>query len=44
MPENHRPSYVALVAALRGEFNDLSPEAIKIQISAYRYTADPSAS
>lgn len=37
MPENHRRSYVALVAALRGEFNELSLEAIKIEISNYRY-------
>jgi hypothetical protein len=39
MPDNHRPSYVALVAALRAEFNFLSLEAIKIQLSDYRYSA-----
>jgi hypothetical protein len=39
MPNNHQPSYVALVAALRAEFNDLSLEAIKIRLSGYRYTA-----
>jgi len=37
MSSNHRRSYVALVAALRNEFNDLQLEAMKIQLRGYRY-------
>ncbi|WP_433731083.1 hypothetical protein ACQP2Y_21775 [Actinoplanes sp. CA-051413] len=37
MSANHRPSYVALVAALREEFNDLQLEALTIGIREYRY-------
>jgi rubrerythrin len=33
----HRPSYVALVAALRAEFSALQLEAMKIQLRGYRY-------
>lgn len=37
MSTNHRPSYVALVAALRAEFNDLQLEATNIQMLPHRY-------
>jgi hypothetical protein len=34
---NHRPTYVALVSALRNEFNDLQLEALWIQMREHRY-------
>jgi len=37
MSANHRPSYVALVAALRNEFNDMQRAALWIQMRQYRY-------
>jgi len=37
MSSNHRPSYVALVAALREEFNDLQLESLWIQVRGNRY-------
>lgn len=37
MSTNHRPSYVALVAALRAEFNDMQQEALWIQLREHRY-------
>ncbi|MEU8329837.1 hypothetical protein [Micromonospora sp. NPDC048839] len=36
MTAKHRPSYVALVAALRAEFNDMALEAIWIQTREHR--------
>ncbi|TCB97556.1 hypothetical protein E0H26_11600 [Micromonospora zingiberis] len=35
MSENNRPSYVALVAALRSEFSPRALEALKIQLAEY---------
>lgn len=40
MAEPHRPSYVALVAALRAEFNDIQKASLWIQMREHRY--DPS--
>jgi hypothetical protein len=37
MSLDHRSSYVALVAALRVEFNDLQLEALSIGTREYRY-------
>lgn len=37
MSENHRASYVALVAALRAEFGPLSLESIWLQMRDHRY-------
>jgi len=37
MADNHRPSHVLLVAALRSEFNDLTLDAMTIQLSEHRY-------
>lgn len=37
MAENHRSSYVALVAALRAEFSGTALEALKIQLASHRY-------
>lgn len=37
MSTNHRPSYVALVAALRAEFNDTQLEVLRIKMRPYRY-------
>lgn len=37
MSANHRPLYVALVAALRAEFNDLQLEALWIGMREHRY-------
>lgn len=34
---NHRPTYVALIAALRNEFSDLQRESLWIQMRAHRY-------
>ncbi|WP_341720000.1 hypothetical protein QQG74_09945 [Micromonospora sp. FIMYZ51] len=36
MSEPNSPSYVALVAALRSEFNPLALEAMKIQLAEHR--------
>lgn len=36
-PHGHRPSYVALVAALRAEFGQPALEAIWIQMREHRY-------
>lgn len=38
MAESHRPSYVALVAALRNEFNDLERQSLWIQMREHRYS------
>lgn len=32
-----RPSYVALVAALRSEFNPMALEALRVQLAEHRY-------
>lgn len=37
MIERHRPSYAALVAALRTEFNPLALEAMKIRLREHRH-------
>ena len=37
MSSNHRSTYVALVAALRAEFNDMQREALWIQMREHRY-------
>lgn len=37
MSDNHRRSYVTLVAALRGEFSPIQLEALKIQLDGERY-------
>ncbi len=34
---SHSPSYVALVAALRSEFNALGLEALRIELGGHRY-------
>ena len=40
MTANHRLTYVALVAALRAEFNELQLEALKVRLVGWRYNVD----